>query len=1120
MAIALVQTKKGNAGGYNNTNSQAFASNNAAGNFILLKITAGAADTIASVVDTRGNTYTLIGSAVEAGERKTWAYYAKNIPAGANTITVTFGAGQFPDSVIIAREYSGVHLTAPIRGWIGAGNGNWLQSHSSGATAETAQIGDLVAGLIGSSGSADPVFAAGSGYGNLTQQNGFDAFTYGAAEDKTVASAATQTATFTSSGFVKSETLAVIIIPAASLTTVSITKQLKYTVKRAPSAITKQMRYAIGRFVRSITKSMKYTVKIPKPAITKQLKYNIKLPTVNITKQFKYVIKSSPAITKQLKYIVKAPKSITKQLKYTVKKTPTAITKQFKYQIRTIPTAITKQLRYVLAGHPLLTKQLKYTVKRAVGPTIADSYSETNVDSYLSLGASFVRFVAGQSFTGVAGTLHSVRLLLRKVGAPPGNFNIRVYAHAGTFGTDSAPTGAFLASFTVAASTLSTTATLENFIMDAVNRIGLVAGTKYVVTVEYGNGDASNYIEVGRDTSSPTHAGNAYTATSGVPAYTGDMIFQVLVDTPNLIKQLRYAIRTVRPVKANLYFDAQTSVVTAPHSFPTNAFTVSFKYRAQRTMNNNEALLYKTGGLTVVKQGTNDVQVYAYLDASGDFAGPRMLRIGRSMANVTPDNQWHERTYVIFVDTDNKGTVREFEDGVFLKQSKTDYTGDTSTPTGNLEIGNHFTTSGFNGNLKDVKIIHAKLTDVQVADMIAGTYAPTLNKYLKMDEGEGTLIKDYGTGAQDGTASGTYEWQLDAGVATAKQMRYAIRSTNRRMNMIDNPSFEVDLTGWNAYNQSTRTRDTSESKFGAASMKIVTSGVAGNSALQGTSKTQTIRGINKWFTFSYWIKGTPGDTVLCYLSFVGNGTGDTQAQFTLTGAWQRVQVTKQLQIPQTTCWCYVMVQNANTAVRTVYIDGMQLEEDTQTPSDYIDGDQPGSVWVGTAHASVSRNQLLQKQLRYIMKFATAITKSLIYRVRNKTYTRGTVAALPTADANLGTAYTEAEENNVGSDDGVRVGCNATNLNDYVIHQFKRRMGIPAVNSLRVTWNGKTNLPTATRPVVLQVYNYFTAAWETLDQTTTAAINTDFTLTGLISSNLANYFNAENEITARVYQRNS
>jgi len=207
MAITLVQTRSGNAGGYNNTHSQTLTSSVTAGNCIIFALTAGASATISSVVDTLSNLYTLAVTDASA-DRRSWIYYAQNISGGSCTITVTFGVGQFEDSIIQAREYSGLATSAVLDVTQSQNSGtSFVNSHPSGTSATTTQADELIFTVVGSSGSTTPVFTVPSGYANLATEGGFDAFTYSAIADRIVSTTGTQSATFGSTEFVRSQTL-------------------------------------------------------------------------------------------------------------------------------------------------------------------------------------------------------------------------------------------------------------------------------------------------------------------------------------------------------------------------------------------------------------------------------------------------------------------------------------------------------------------------------------------------------------------------------------------------------------------------------------------------------------------------------------------------------------------------------------------------------------------------------------------------------------------------------------------------------------------------------------------------------------------------------------------------
>ena len=157
-----------------------------------------------------------------------------------------------------------------------------------------------------------------------------------------------------------------------------------------------------------------------------------------------------------------------------------------------------------------------FHTENSVNAVTEDSYPDSNQDSETTFGNGTVDGVA-QSFTGSGGVLSRARFQLRKTLAPTGTMTAKVYAHSGVFGTSSIPTGSALAtsnSFDV--STLTTSLTLVDFEFE--DEFTLVNTTNYVITLEYSGGDGSNNVQIGTDTSAPTHGGNF--ATLATPTWT------------------------------------------------------------------------------------------------------------------------------------------------------------------------------------------------------------------------------------------------------------------------------------------------------------------------------------------------------------------------------------------------------------------------------------------------------------------------------------------------------------------------------------------------------------------------------------------------------------------------
>lgn len=151
---------------------------------------------ISGVSDGVGNPYNTIYNGVFTGtggaNNGTIAlFYAYNIMGGTNNFNVNIGGGT-GNGMVMLYEYSGFSKTNPLDKFT-LSNANTTQSFNSGATVNTSQNNELVLGALGVQ-SSNTTVTVGSGYGNLLsgQNNVTVAF-----EDKTISSAAAQTATFT-----------------------------------------------------------------------------------------------------------------------------------------------------------------------------------------------------------------------------------------------------------------------------------------------------------------------------------------------------------------------------------------------------------------------------------------------------------------------------------------------------------------------------------------------------------------------------------------------------------------------------------------------------------------------------------------------------------------------------------------------------------------------------------------------------------------------------------------------------------------------------------------------------------------------------------------------------------
>jgi len=156
--IALVQ-HIGKDAGTTATTTLAFNSANTAGNFIAVAIRGGLSNSqVFTVKDSNSNTYKQAKQIGSSGSAVTSAiYYAENIKAGANTITVTMTvSGPLRIDIL---EYSGVATSNSLDATAAA---TTTSTSPNSGNLTTAANGDLLLGLVATADST--TFTAGTGY--------------------------------------------------------------------------------------------------------------------------------------------------------------------------------------------------------------------------------------------------------------------------------------------------------------------------------------------------------------------------------------------------------------------------------------------------------------------------------------------------------------------------------------------------------------------------------------------------------------------------------------------------------------------------------------------------------------------------------------------------------------------------------------------------------------------------------------------------------------------------------------------------------------------------------------------------------------------------------------------
>lgn len=176
----------------------------------------------------------------------------------------------------------------------------------------------------------------------------------------------------------------------------------------------------------------------------------------------------------------------------------------------------------------------------------------------------------------------------------------------------------------------------------------------------------------------------------------------------------------------------------------------------------------------------------------------------------------------------------------------------------------------------------------------------------------------------------------------------------QRVNLVTNPSFEVNLSGWAppyAGNNATSTRDTTQMWSGSASVRLDTPITAERMSLSPwTADTGSTT-----YTASAYVRGTGTATIR--LASQPNWTYfGASVHVTLTSAWQRISVTGTSPVGATSV--SLIIGQETTGSQSMWIDGVLLEQ-ASTVGSYFDGSLgPGYVWGGTANASVSYSMSL------------------------------------------------------------------------------------------------------------------------------------------------------------------
>jgi len=178
--------------------------------------------------------------------------------------------------------------------------------------------------------------------------------------------------------------------------------------------------------------------------------------------------------------------------------------------------------------------------KHSAGNSI-DTYAVGNQDAGISMYNDNNEQVGfALAYTGEA--IQSVQFYLKKTGSPAGDIKAKIFASTGSVGSTAKPTGSMLAESV----SLSPSVLTGSYVMTELTFEGpyTTSSADYCVLIEYSGGDASNYIEVGTDSSTPSHGSNTFATDAKDSGWaedaTQDLIFDIYKAGPTIESLMVY----------------------------------------------------------------------------------------------------------------------------------------------------------------------------------------------------------------------------------------------------------------------------------------------------------------------------------------------------------------------------------------------------------------------------------------------------------------------------------------------------------------------------------------------------------------------------------------------------
>lgn len=391
-------------------------------------------------------------------------------------------------------------------------------------------------------------------------------------------------------------------------------------------------------------------------------------------------------------------------------------------------------------------------------PDWASSVTQDLRDQALLLYNGSPNFRGGQRINSFpVGTISQVSFYLQKLGNPPGSFDVRARKVSddsiiGTFGT-------------MSADSLTTSWAWYDFTTD----VDITTSQDIRICVEYiGLGDVANRVEVGWKNSDETSYG-LYTWYTGAwnDNAAADATFKYEADITPLsdvtITGISSGEETITTVaSANVPAWATGNVLDMDYNDATSNINCGAIYNAAPKLWGSfwfKPSVNYSGGhreYLTVKFVDATHYIYIYLNTADgklhyeviDGANTWNLSVGSGTFLATT---WY---HVLWSLSDAAGARLRLDNGA----AQTSAVICPAPNGGNFNIGNFPNIQGFNGEIMNYITGTDDLTLGEETDLYNGTAPGDEVDYWYIDEGTGSTIYSYGSGANNGTAGGGTSW--------------------------------------------------------------------------------------------------------------------------------------------------------------------------------------------------------------------------------------------------------------------------------------------------------------------------------------------------------------------------